>query len=95
MPTKAPTISPARAKLPKPTDRQQQQGWNYGHKWRKLRRQVLNEEPFCRICDQPANEVDHVTPLARGGTNDRANLQALCKSCHSRKTALENGPARG
>ncbi|MGZ6527901.1 MAG: HNH endonuclease [Actinomycetota bacterium] len=26
-----------------------------------------------------------------GGTNDRANLQALCHRCHSRKTAPENG----
>ncbi|MGZ6536385.1 MAG: HNH endonuclease [Actinomycetota bacterium] len=40
---------------------------------------------------EPATEVDHITPQRIGGTNDRANLQALCHRCHSRKTALENG----
>ena len=37
-----------------------------------------------------AAEVDHIIPLARGGTNDLANLQPLCKSCHSRKTMRES-----
>lgn len=37
----------------------------------------------------PATDVDHVTPLRRGGTNDPANLQALCHPCHSRKTCAE------
>ncbi|MFF1597681.1 HNH endonuclease [Streptomyces mirabilis] len=29
--------------------------------------------------------VDHVIPLAKGGTHDRANLRVLCRSCNSRK----------
>lgn len=34
-----------------------------------------------------ASEVDHITPVASGGDFfDRANLQSLCKPCHSRKT---------
>ncbi|WP_102108828.1 HNH endonuclease signature motif containing protein [Kandeliimicrobium roseum] len=29
--------------------------------------------------------LDHRTPLARGGTNERGNLQALCAPCNSEK----------
>lgn len=31
--------------------------------------------------------VDHVVPLASGGTHDRSNLQVLCSSCNGRKAA--------
>ena len=30
-------------------------------------------------------DVDHKTPLARGGSNDRRNLQLLCRTCNVRK----------
>lgn len=32
-------------------------------------------------------EVDHIVPLAKGGTNAPGNLQLLCKSCHGTKDA--------
>ena len=35
-------------------------------------------------CTNPATTVDHVIPLAYGGTNDRANLRASCHACNSR-----------
>jgi 5-methylcytosine-specific restriction endonuclease McrA len=35
--------------------------------------------------------VDHIVPLARGGTNDAMNLQTLCGRCHSTKTATRDG----
>ncbi len=35
-------------------------------------------------------EVDHVTKLEYGGSNDIDNLEALCRDCHGKKTALEN-----
>ena len=34
-------------------------------------------------------EIDHIRPLASGGTNDIGNLQPLCKDCHLKKTAEE------
>ena len=72
----------------------------YGWSWSKLRDSVRVEEPLCRRClevgrIQQTEEVDHIIPKSNGGTDDRANLQGLCKSCHSRKTMTEdNGIAR-
>ncbi|MEW6862414.1 HNH endonuclease signature motif containing protein [Trueperella pyogenes] len=52
--------------------------------------------PSCEQCERdgritPAAEVDHILPLDRGGTHDEENLQALCKPCHSAKTARQDG----
>jgi 5-methylcytosine-specific restriction enzyme A len=64
----------------------------YGARWRKLRDLVLHEEPICRVCKRKAStDVDHIVPKSRGGTDARANLQGLCKPCHSTKTAKEDG----
>ena len=72
----------------------------YGANWQRLRKMVLARQP---ICEDPfgfhkeynetvaANEVDHITPLADGGSNEMINLQALCKPCHSTKTAAIDG----
>lgn len=35
-------------------------------------------------------EVDHIIRLADGGTNDVNNLVAYCRSCHGKKTMMEN-----
>lgn len=46
----------------------------------------------CMLCLNPFGssdfEVDHIIPLEQGGTNDLANLQGLCTSCHIYKTAV-------
>ena len=47
----------------------------------------------CKECSEmlPAwFEVDHVVRLADGGTNDVDNLVAYCRSCHGKKTMMEN-----
>ena len=46
------------------------------------------EHPFCELCFErgiivPTEEIHHKLPLSEGGTHDRSNLIALCKSCHS------------
>ena len=40
----------------------------------------------CACLLPPTYEVDHITPLALGGTNGLGNLQALCSACHVQKT---------
>lgn len=47
----------------------------------------------CGECHNQLNawfEVDHKKRLEHGGGNDVANLVALCRECHGRKTAHEN-----
>lgn len=64
----------------------------YDARWGKVRKAVLSEEPFCRLCSRPSEVVDHVLPMRKGGHRfERSNLQALCKSCHDKKTAREDG----
>jgi len=62
--------------------------------WRKLRAAKLREEPLCRACRAEgkvtaANEVDHID--GNRENEDWDNLQSLCKTCHSSKTAKEDG----
>ena len=47
---------------------------------------IRAEEPFCRICRKPSEHIDHIIPVAKGGTNERSNLQMLCSVCHGKKT---------
>ena len=39
----------------------------------------------CNCLLPPSYEVDHIVPLALGGTNGLKNLQALCVPCHTQK----------
>ncbi|MCF3100952.1 HNH endonuclease [Streptomyces roseoverticillatus] len=41
----------------------------------------------CQQCGSRQQlEVDHIVPVARGGTWDLRNLRTLCRSCHRLKT---------
>jgi 5-methylcytosine-specific restriction protein A len=65
------------------------EGFYSSPEWRLLRALVLAEEPVCRACAEAlATDVDHIVPRRRRPelALARANLQALCKACHSRKT---------
>jgi 5-methylcytosine-specific restriction protein A len=69
----------------------------YGAAWRKVRKQVLNDEPLCREClahDRvtAATDVDHIDGNPRN--NARENLRPLCHSCHSKRTARDQGYGR-
>ena len=63
--------------------------------WQSLRRQKLAVAPYCEECHrggryQAATVVDHITPIKHGGAPlEMANLQSLCASCHSTKSAKE------
>jgi len=43
---------------------------------------------YCRIV-LGKYHVDHIEPLARGGSNDRCNLQILCIPCNKTKSAKD------
>ena len=59
----------------------------YDAKWRTIRDDYLLRHPMCESgCGRRAELVDHILPIRRGGTNDERNLQALCRSCHAKKT---------
>jgi predicted DNA-binding transcriptional regulator AlpA len=70
-------------------DRRRRRVDRVGASWRALRRQVLSEEPRCRICGEPATEVDHIVRARGGESANRENLQALCTACHRTKTEAE------
>lgn len=62
----------------------------YGTHWRQIRANFLRKHPVCACCPERSTDVDHIIALASGGTHRDDNLQALCKSCHSRKTAQQD-----
>ncbi len=70
-------------------ERRQYQRANRGHKsWLQTRLRVLLRDSYtCHYCGREGHEVDHLIPIARGGTDDPANLVAACRSCNARKGA--------
>lgn len=59
---------------------------------KRTRYEVLRRDNHtCRYCGGSAPDVvltvDHVTPVALGGTDDPSNLVAACKDCNAGKTS--------
>lgn len=58
---------------------------------KSVRFEVLKRDSFtCQYCGQKAPDVvlqiDHITPVADGGTNDILNLVTSCRECNSGKS---------
>ena len=66
-----------------------------GRPWRRLVQQIkVRDQYTCRACGRVTEDgdVDHIIPLAKGGTDDPSNLQYLCREpCHRDKTIREMG----
>jgi 5-methylcytosine-specific restriction protein A len=60
----------------------------YNWKWRNYRKNYLRRHPLCNECGQPAKVVDHIEDHKgnKGKFWDKNNHQALCISCHNKKT---------
>ena len=57
-------------------------------------RTVLEASGYtCYLCGGPATEVDHIIPVAEGGSSYMINAGAICTSCHTEKSRQE--AARG
>jgi 5-methylcytosine-specific restriction protein A len=67
----------------------------YDSAYQRLAAQLVTEHrgrngDWCPGWQRPAHHAtdltaDHVVPLSAGGTNERHNLQVLCRSCNSAK----------
>lgn len=71
----------------------------YGTAWDKLRQRILTRDKhLCQPCKAKgrltaANQVDHILPKAKGGTDEADNLQTICSECHTAKTQADQGRA--
>jgi 5-methylcytosine-specific restriction protein A len=62
--------------------------------WFRLRHACLERDNgTCTTtgCGKPATHADHIIARAKGGPDTIANLTSQCPSCHSRKTARQDG----
>jgi len=41
----------------------------------------------CVVCGAPSDTLDHIVPVAQGGTNHASNLQPMCRPCNASKGA--------
>lgn len=74
----------------------------YDHHWRAYSRKRLTLHPYCVRCMargvlRLAVVTDHTKPHKGDPVlfRDPANHQSLCKTCHDRKTRLEDGGGGG
>lgn len=60
-----------------------------GGRWAKIRARILERDGYCcQFCGSFGSllEVDHIMPLAEGGTHQDYNLQILCQPCNRKKS---------
>lgn len=79
----------------------------YDRAYDRNRLRVLHEEHVCHICGRPVDKtlsgrdplgpsIDHLIPVAAGGTHDRANLRLAHQRCNNQRQTdgLVTRPAR-
>lgn len=72
----------------------------YGSGWSARVRQVLEREGYrCQlryadICVGRTSQVDHILQPEAGGGSDLANLRAVCRPCHARRTGRQGALAK-
>lgn len=66
----------------------------------KVRIRRFRKHPLCEECLKQGivtetKEIDHIVPLAFGGSDTDSNVQGLCVPCHIFKSAVENTTREG
>ena len=51
--------------------------------YKKKKRILLTENPFCHWCSAPASEADHLIEVDRGGDNSLENMVSSCRKCNA------------
>ena len=90
-----PTLQKPSKQKSRTFNRQDRQKVYQSAKWKKLRQAKLMANPLCEVClangiIKPAIDVHHIDSFMNYTGNKRlqlaydyANLQSLCKECHS------------
>ena len=75
----------------KPTERI---NWTKGLKDELMKRQ----NRICTYCGYrrmaTSMDIDHMIPVSRGGSNDKSNLQVICRKCNLRKGQMTDAEFR-
>ena len=81
----------------KPDARPPAEARGYDKDWYRVRWLILSRRPSCAICGASYEKGFHVDHIRKFSGKfdplrlDLNNLQALCHSCHSRKTCQQDG----
>lgn len=102
MPSKPPVHKPRGSRPRRAWERTAPPKRLTGRPWRRLRDRILERDRhLCQQCLREArltvaHEVDHIVPVAEGGTDAETNLEAICDQHHRAKTQAEakRGAAR-
>ena len=54
--------------------------------WLEILEEFGDACAYCQARDVPL-EIEHVTPISRGGRHTKANVVPACRSCNARKGA--------
>ena len=50
---------------------------------------MTRDNRTCAYCGAPASVIDHIKPVAEGGSDRDAKLAACCRSCNEKKRVEE------
>ena len=56
--------------------------------WKQISKMVFERDAYtCAYCGERGGilEVDHITPISKGGSNDLENLTTACRRCNRQK----------
>lgn len=105
MPIRPKRLKRVKDDIPQHMPRETAAARGYSYRWQQASAGWLRAHPLCVHCEREgrvvaATEVDHIVPHkgdmdifwdAYGERHPGAGWMSLCKSCHSTKTATEDG----